>query len=64
MDNIQEEITKKCCFLLPFELNGSSVRSVNQCEIWQGTTLKICDTFNIYFILLGSIVFDLNCLKV
>ena len=41
MDSIKEENTKKGRFLLPFEMNGSSLRSTDQSQILWDTISQI-----------------------
>ena len=61
MSHIQEEMTKKCRFLSPFELNGRSLSAANQSQNLLGTTSRIRATFSLCLVFIALIVFNSLC---
>ena len=57
----QEEITKKCRFLRPFELTGHSLSAVDQSQNMLGTTSRMQATFSLCLRSIALIVFDFLC---
>ena len=61
MARIQKEMTKKCRYLRPFELNGRSLIAVDQSKNLLNTTSRMWATYSLCLRFIALIVFDLLC---
>ena len=57
MDYIQEEMSNKGSYLRSFELDGRSLRAVDQLKNLLGTTFQIWTTFGFIFRFIACISF-------
>ena len=58
----ENRITEKGLFLRPSELNGRSLRAVEQCQNFLGATIRMWETFSFFFSATAFIVCYLFCL--